>query len=212
MKAFFMRAATGRAFSGRCRMLRSFLYTVFPMLLTVILAAGVAYASSEGGGEGGHANLKEFGWRVANFVILAFFLYKMGWSKIKGFFAGRRDGIKQSLEEAVAAKEAAERKFKEYSERLDKANDEIVQIAEMIKSQGQVEKEKIIESARVSAAKMKEDAQARMEQDFKSASNQLRAEAAELSVKMAEEVLEKTIKENDHDGMVKDFVNRMVKH
>ena len=71
-------------------------------------------------------------------------------------------------------------------------------------------KEKIIESAKVSAAKMKEDAQTRMDQDLKAARSALRTEAAELSVKMAEDALTKIIKEEDHDAMVKEFLDRMV--
>ena len=202
-----------RALSLKGRTLRHYLYTIGWGLFSSLLIIGIAYASGgEGGGEGHGGLMKDFAWRVGNFLILMFILYKLGWKSIKNFFVGRRDEIKQSLEDAVAAKEAAEKKFKEYSDRLDKANEEIGQISEMIKSQGEVEKEKIIESAKVSATKMKEDAQARMEQDFKTASNQLRAEAAQLSVEMAEEVLKKTIKEQDHDIMVKDFVNRMVKH
>jgi F-type H+-transporting ATPase subunit b len=201
-----------RACSLKGRTLRHYIYMIGSGLFSSLLIIGIAYASSEGGGEGHAGEMKDFAWRVGNFLILVFFLYKLGWKSMKNFFIGRRDEIKQSLEEAVEGKEAAEKKFKEYSERLDKANDEIGQISDMIKSQGQVEKEKIIESAKISAAKMKEDSQARMEQDFKTASNQLRAEAAELSVKMAEEVLQKTIKEQDNDMMVKDFVNRMVKH
>ncbi len=179
-------------------------------VLFALVAAEAAWASS-GGEEGGHVSIKTLLWPVVNFVILVAILYKLAWQKMKNFFAGRRDGIKTALEEAVAAKEEAEKKFKEYSDRLAKATDEIAGISDMIKAQGQVEKDKIIESAKVTAAKMKEDAQARMEQELKTASNRLRAEAAELSVKMAEDVLKKTVKEKDHETMVKDFLNRMVK-
>ncbi len=177
-------------------------------LITLVIS-GTAWAA--GGGEGGHTSIKDLLWPFVNFVLLVILLYKLSWAKIKDFFTGRREEIKISLEEAVAAKEAAEKKFKEYSDRLTKATGEITGISDMIKAQGQVEKEKIVESAKVAAVKMKEDAQARMEQDLKAASNSLRAEAAELSVKLAEDMLEKTVKEKDHETMVKDFLNRMVK-
>ena len=183
---------------------------IFSVLLVMLMAlVGVACASSEGGEHHG-SNLIDFGWRLLNFTVLAVVLYKLAGGKIKEFFVGRREGIKATLEGAQTAKAAAEVKFKEYSERLNKATGEIEQISEMIKSQGRAEKEKIIESAKISAAKMKEDAKARMEQDMKAARNGLRTEAAELSVKMAEDVLVKIVKENDHDAMVKDFLDRMV--
>jgi F0F1-type ATP synthase membrane subunit b/b' len=50
-----------------------------------------------------------------------------------------------------------------------------------------------------------------MDQEFKKMRNELRAEATELSVQMAEAILKKNIKKNDHDGMVKDFIDGMVK-
>jgi F-type H+-transporting ATPase subunit b len=197
-----------RSLSVDGRNYRPFILAALSAIIMLVLVAGVSFASEEGEHVGMN---KDFVWRVVNFLILLAILYKLGWAKIKSFFAGRREEIKTALEEAVKAKEEAEKKFKEYSDRLDKATGEITQISEMIKSQGEVEKEKIIESARVSAAKMKEDSQARMEQELKSAGNLLRAEAAELSIKMAEEVIQKSVKEKDHDVMVKEFLKRMVK-
>ncbi len=180
--------------------------------LTVVLAtAGMVWASGGEGAEGHHGpNMVEFGWRILNFVVLAIVLYKLLGGKIRDFFAGRREGIKESLYGAAAAKAEADKKFKEYSERLEKATEEIASISDMIKVQGQSEKEKLIESARISAVKMKEDTKTRMEQDLKAARNALRTEAAELSVQMAENALTKMIKEEDHDAMVKDFLDRMV--
>ena len=93
---------------------------------------------------------------------------------------------------------------------MDKASAEIQGIVEMIKAQGLTEKEKIIEDAEKSAEKMKEDSKARIDQEFKKAVDQLRLEATELSVQMAEEILKKNVTKDDHEVMVKDFIDRMV--
>ena len=58
---------------------------------------------------------------------------------------------------------------------------------------------------------MIEDTQARMEQELKAARNQLRSEAAELSVAMAEELLKKNINQGLHENMVKDYLDKVVK-
>ena len=129
--------------------------------------------------------------------------------KIKEFFAGRRTDIKASLEEAAAAKEEAEKKFKEYSTKLDKATEEIEGISDMIRAQGLTEKEKIIENARITAEKMEIDAQARIAQELKNASSQLRTEAVELSTQMAEEILKKNITKEDHENIVKDHLKNL---
>ena len=180
-------------------------------VLMVILTCAVAYASEAGGEESHTKTLIDFGWRMLNFVILVWFLYWVAAKKIKEFFFERRNNIKENIKETAAEKEETEKKFKEYSVKLDKATDEINNIFEMIKAQGLVEKEKIIKDAKIAAEKMKEDAQARMEQELKAARNRLRAEAAQLSVEMAEELLKKNITPEHHDYMVKDYLDKVVK-
>ena len=178
------------------------------LALALILAADVFAAS--GGGESHAAEWKDFAWRMMNFVILAGLLYWLMAKKIKEFFSGRRDEIKLALEQAQAAKEEAEQKYKEYTAKLEKATEEIAGISEMIKSQGLIEKERIIEDAKKAAEKMKEHTQARVEQEMKKAGNMLRAEAVKLSVEMAEELLKRNIKAADHDVMVKDYLDKVV--
>jgi len=162
------------------------------------------------GEDHGKTTLINLGWRFLNFVVLLAILYKLSAKAIRNFFAGGRESIKASLEGAIAAKEEAEKRLREHSDRLDKATAEIQGIADMIKAQGLAEKEKIIEEAKKTAEKMKEDSKARMDQEFKEALKQLRTEAAGLSVKMADEILKKNIKEKDHENMVNDFLDRMV--
>ncbi len=185
--------------------MKRFLLTVliFTLVPVVAYASGGGEASNEGG-------MGDFWWRLLNFGILAAVIYKFSAKAIANFFVGDRMSIKSSLDEAVTAKEEAERKLVEHSARLDKANAEIAGIADMIKAQGIAEKEKIIEEAKRNAAKMKEDSEARIEQEFKRALQQLRKEATDLSVAMAEEILQKNIEAKDHESMVNDFLDRMV--
>ena len=181
------------------------------LLFTVLVFTLVpAFAYASGGGEGAEGSMTNLFWRVLNFTILAAVLYKFTAKAIVNFFVGDRASIKNSLDEAVAAKEEAQKKLVDHSARLDKATEEIEGIADMIKAQGLAEKEKIIEEAKRTAEKMKEDSEARVDQEFKRALNQLRQEATELSVTMAEEILEKNIEAKDHEGMVNDFLDRMV--
>ena len=175
----------------------------------VLVAGTVAYAA--GGGEEHHPiDWKDFGYRMLNFAILAGFLWWLSAKKVKEFFAGRRNDIKESLNQAQAAKEDAERKYKEYVSKLEKATEEIDGIAELIKVQGMAEKEKMIEEAQKAAVKIEEDTKARMEQEFSTARNQLRAEAAQLSIQLAEELLKRNITIQDHEKMVKEYMDKVV--
>ena len=118
--------------------------------------------------------------KTFNFVVLIGLLYWLLAAKIKEFFSGRRAEIKENLEKSVEKKAEAEKKYREYSEKIDKASAEIDGIFEMIKAQGVTEKQKIIEDAEKTAKKMKEDAQARIEQELKKASDQLKAAGSSI--------------------------------
>jgi F-type H+-transporting ATPase subunit b len=180
-------------------------------LVACIFRLTAAYASGGGttGAEEG-PNWVNFFWRSVNFLVLAGVLYWFLAKKVKEFFTGRREGIKTALAEAVIARESAEKKFQEYSAKLDKATGEIEQIGEMIKSQGLSEKARIIEDARKAAEKMKEDTRLRMEQEFNKASQRLRIEAVRLSTQMAEELLRQHIRPTDHEAMVNDSIEKVV--
>ncbi|HSD93924.1 MAG TPA: F0F1 ATP synthase subunit B [Syntrophales bacterium] len=179
--------------------------------LGIVLVAAVAWAAGAEEHVDTKAQLIDFAWRIVNFIILLYILYKLMWKKMKSFFAGRREGIKASLEEAEVVKADAEKKFKEYDEKIKKAEEEIQGISAMIKAQGEEEKKRIIADAERASVKMKEDAQARMEQELKKAKNELRHEASELAVQMAEDILKKKVTKEDHEGMVREYLDRMVK-
>ena len=190
---------------------RSYLHYLLLSILPVVFTCTVAFASE---GEGHEDNMKlwiDFAWRIFDFAILVGFLYWVAAKKIKEFFVDRRHNIKCTIEEKITEKEETENKFRENSLRLDKATEEIKGIFEMIKAQGLTEKEKIIEDAEKAAAKMIEDTKARMEQELKAARNQLRSEAAELAVAMADELLKKNINQELHENMVKDYLDKVVK-
>jgi F-type H+-transporting ATPase subunit b len=146
----------------------------------VLLMVPNAYAAA--GGEAEPTNWLGYAMKVVNMIVLVGFLYWL----------------------------LAKKKYKEYTEKLEKATEEIAGISDMIRAQGLAEKERIIEDARKAAEKMKEDTQARVEQELKQAGNLLRAEAVKLSVEMAEELLKRNITGADHDAMVKDYLDKVV--
>lgn len=192
------------------KIFRSKLFTAFLSFLLVALYAGFVFAA--GGEEIHHGKAEWIGlaWKTLNFLVLMGFLYWLLADKIKAFFIDRRKDIKETLENTAAQKTEAEKKYRDYAEKIDKASAEIDGLFEMIKAQGVAEKQKIIDDAKKVAQKMKEDAQARIEQELQKASAQLRGEAVELSVKMAEDILKRNITENDHETMIKEYLDKVV--
>ena len=183
-----------------------FFFTLFIFLISI----SIAFASAEG--EAGHDSKDwiDLGKKTFDFIVLVGLLYWLLAAQIKEFFSGRRVEIKKTLEESVVKKADAEKKYREYSEKIDKASVEIDGICEMIKAQGITEKQKIIEDAEKAAKKMKEDARTRIEQELKGASDQLKAQAVQLSVQIAEEILKRSITVQDHEAMVKEYMDKVV--
>ncbi|MEI7591326.1 MAG: F0F1 ATP synthase subunit B [Deltaproteobacteria bacterium] len=175
-------------------------------LFVLLLSVSVAFAS---GGEGGEGKT-DIVWRSINFLILVALLYWMLADKMKNFFSSRRAEIKDSISSADVAKKEAQDKYSEYVIKIDRASEEIGKIAEAIKAQGVAERDKIIENANLIAQKIKDDTKTRMEQEFNEASRRLRNEAVQLSVAMAEEILRRNVTVDDHNAMVKEYIDKVV--
>ncbi len=179
-------------------------------LLAPLLVASVALASG-GGQDDTHAKLVNFAWKSLDFVVLAGLIYWLVGKKAGAFFAGRRESVKKMLDDARREREEAQQKFQEYELKLNKATAEIDELTRMIREQGVAEKQRIIREANEIAEKIKEDAKARMEQEFKRARHQLRIEAVRYSTQMAESILRDNIRLEDHEAIVRDYIRDAVK-
>ncbi|WP_136524089.1 F0F1 ATP synthase subunit B family protein [Geomonas ferrireducens] len=192
---------------------RTLVYTLSVSALVLGLAAmGFAQEAAEGGH---HANtgaqMKDFMWRCIDFAALvAIAVWALKKADVKGTLAARREGIEKTLKEAVEAKEAAEKKFAEYSQRLDEANKEIEVISANMKREGELEKERIIAEAKEAAARIKAQAAAAAEQEVLKAKDELRAEAARLAVELAEQKIKQNIAKGDQDKLVGDYISKVV--
>jgi len=184
----------------------------------IILLAGLAalgFAAEEG--EGAHAaahqalQMKDFGWRVVNFAMLAALLiWGMKKAKVGAILKDRQAGIEKALKEAVQAREAAEKKSAEYSEKLAKATKEIDEIYASIKKEGELEKERIIAEAKVSAEKIKEQAEQTAAREVLKARAELQAEAARLAVQLAEQTLRENVGKDDQKRLVGEYLTKVV--
>ncbi len=183
--------------------------TVLLTLALMVLLTGLAYAS---GGEG-HADsgvlLKDFLYRVFNFAIvvgiLAYFLTK----PLKKGLAGRTEDIEKALAEAEQIKADAEAKFVEYDQKLATANAEIAEISAAIKREGELEKEKIIASAKEMAIKIEEDAEKAAVLEVAKARKELQAEAVRLAVELAEDLLKKNFTGEDDTRLIDEYMQKV---
>jgi F-type H+-transporting ATPase subunit b len=181
-------------------------------ILLLVLLAAVGFAS-EGGGH--HVDsgkqMKDFMWRCVDFAALIGILFwAIKKADMKKSLADRQDGIAKALREAEEARSAAEKKFAEYNQKLAAANQEIDALQAAIRREGALEKERIIAEAQVTADKIKEQAQVAANQAVLKARAELRAEAAYLSVQLAEQTLREKVRQDDQDRLVGEYLTKVV--
>jgi len=178
-----------------------------------MVIASVAFANAPEGGQ--HSvitaeNLKNFGLRLANFVIFAFLLYKFAGSKIKDFFVGRRDGIKQDLDSLQTRQAEAEKKLKEVEAGIANMAKEKEAILAQAKEQGEALKAAIIEKAKKDAVALTEQAKRTASNEAQAAIDRIRCELADMVAAAAEKVVAEKLSAEDHDKLVDEYLTKVV--
>lgn len=179
----------------------------------VVIAVGTGWASEAG--EGAHqvdsaAQMKDFGWRVLNFAVLAAIL---GWAiakaQVKKALNERQVKIERSLREAQQGRDAAEQKLREYSDKLEHASREIEEMRATIVREAEQEKQRIIAEAQTAAEKIAGQATLSAAHEVLKARSALQTEAGRLAVQLAGTKLAGAIGKEDHDLYVDDYLKKV---
>ncbi len=185
------------------------MYVFFAVLVTALAISSIAFASA--GGEVFTAdNVKDYGFRIVNFIIFAALMYKFAGAKIKEFFVGRRDGIKQELDDLQSRQAEAEKKLKEVESGIANMAQEKEAILAEAKKQGEAMKEAIIAKGHSDAEAMKEQAKRTASNEAQAAIDTIRGEMAEMVIAAAEKIVAEKLTAEDHDKLVDDNLTKVV--
>jgi F-type H+-transporting ATPase subunit b len=177
--------------------------------LLVGLITGVVFASGGGHEVESGVLMKDFLYRIFNFAIVVAILVYFLTKPIKKGLAGRREGIEKALADAKQAKEEAEAKFAEYDRKLARATEEIAEISDSIRREGELEKIKIIDSAKKMAVKIEQDAEKAAELEVAKARTELQREAVQLAVGIAEDLLNKNFTKDDDTRLIDEYMQKV---
>ncbi len=177
-------------------------------MLILPLLPSMAFGSTE---EGGHQGIDKMRllWSAINFVVLALVIAVI-WVKVINKLLDKRSGdIKKAIDDAAAAKEAAEKKAADYKTQLDNLDSRIAEVIETLKREGEAEKERLIKEAGAAAQKFASQAKLAAEQEVKNAKKEMKKEALIMAIKMAEEILKKEVRSEDQKRLVKGCIEGM---
>ena len=175
------------------------------MLLGIILAP-TADAAERGGLINLDASLLV---QAVNFLLLLVLLYKLAYRPLLAKMEERTAAIKQQLEEAERAREEGRRSLAEHVAQLQAARAEARTIRERALREAQAEQQNLIAAAKEEAARLVESSRAEIERDVRRARAELRREVGTLAVEIAEHLIKRDLREEDHRRLVEETLSRM---
>ena len=178
------------------------------VLPVVVLAAEGAAEHGEGGG-GLISVDKSLIIQFVNFFVLLFILQRLLYKPFLAKMEERTAAIKTSLEEAQAARTAATRQQEENEARLRTAYAEAASIRDQALREAAEESRKHIEAAQSQARKMVEDTKAQLDSEVRRARDDLRREVSDLATAVAEKLVRRSLREDDHRRIVADAIASM---
>jgi F-type H+-transporting ATPase subunit b len=182
-------------------------FAAIASVVCLVGAPALVWAAEEHGGGGGLINIdKSLIIQAINFLILLFVLHRLLYKPLLAKMQERSSAIKKSLDEAQAARAEAVRQQEENAARLKAAYAEAATIREQALKEAAEEQRRLLEAARTESQRMMESAKAQLDADIRRARDELRREVSDLAIDIAEKLVRKSLRDEDHRRLVDDAI------
>ena len=178
-------------------------------IAALLLGAVPSVALANEGGGGLISLDKSLIIQAINFGLILFILIKLLYKPLMTKMNERTEAIRSSLEEAKAARAEAERERAEHTAKLQSSLAEAQSIRATALKDAAEEQRRLVEGARAEAGRLVEAARNEMAQDVRRARQELRQEVADLATSVAERLIRKSLRDEDHRRIVDDAINRV---
>ncbi len=144
--------------------------------------------------------------QLINFLVLVVILYKFLFKPLTKFMENRAEGIRNSLDEAKRARDEVVRARAEYEESLRTARQEAATLRQRMDREIAEERERLMQHSREEAQRLLSQARTEIEQEVRRAKSELRKEVVHTSVSAAEQLLQRSITEEDHRRLAEQYI------
>ncbi len=148
-------------------------------------------------------------WQWINFVLLLSILIFVARKPIRGLMAARRYTIQQNLEQSRTMLESAEAKFQEWTEKVERLDEIVLDMESAAAERAAKERSQILVQAEATANRIKADARTVIEQELLRARAELRTEAATLAIDLAAKLIESKISSADQERLIGEFISKL---
>lgn len=149
---------------------------------------------------------------MITFALLVVVLGKFAWKPILQALQAREHEIADALRKAEEAKKDAERMMQENKIALDKASNETARLIAEGRAMAEQLKNDIVAKANESAKKMLDQAKEEISREKDAAMTALRSEVAELSISVAEKILDESLDGAKQKKMVDKVLQQLQKN
>ena len=181
-------------------------------IVSLLLVLPAIAAAAESGGEHGGGLIsidRSLIVQFVNFFILLFILQRLLYKPFLAKMEERTTAIKTSLDQAQAARTEALRQQEENEAKLRAAYAEAAAIREQAVKEAAEESRKHIDTAQAQARKLVDDTKAQLDAEIRRAREELRREVSDLAVAVAEKLVRRTLREDDHRRLVTEAIAGM---
>ena len=148
-------------------------------------------------------------WTVLTFVGLLFLLRKTAWGPIVDGLDRREEKIRASLAEADEAREEGRKLLEQQQAELTEARQEAQKIIDQGTATAKSMQDEIVAKAQTEASGIVESARKEIQLETEKAREILRAEVVDLSVQVAGKLLERSLDDQDHARLAKEFMSEV---
>ncbi len=150
-------------------------------------------------------------WRVVNFLILVFLMYRWLKEPVAEFFKKQHDQVVEEFESLERLEESLQKREAEQKKLLDGLDEKINEIKAYYEQVGKEEKEKLIKQAEEFRKKALKDAELAAEREFEEAKKKFREEIVEKAVQLAEERIRQKIEMEDQQNLIEQYIEMLEK-
>lgn len=152
---------------------------------------------------------KEIFWMAVSFAIVFALLAWKAWPAIKKAIADREAHIRADLERAEGAKTEAETSLVEYQRQLADARNEAGRIIEEARLAADQVRKDLLARAEADAAELRGRAQDDIRLATERAMADLQGRVAELSIELAEKVVERNLDRDTQIALIESYINQV---
>ncbi len=125
-------------------------------------------------------------WKIFNFVVFVVLLFFVLRKHVVQFWQSRRVGLQTQMNESQQLLNQAEERNRQLQNRLGRIEHEVDELIKNFTTEGELEKQKIVEHAEQQVIRLREDTERIIAQEFRRALELLKREVVQAALQVAE--------------------------